>query len=228
MERFFYGSQHTSRMKSGYVWGKKLALVIVDPQRKFSLNIPEWESRRDSGVKGINRFARIFRENGAPVVFIHFDGASHTGYAKDDGDEWLEGMETADSDIVVHKTNMSCFKQTDLEEVLKSRGVDCAIYVGMLTEYCVISTYFGSSERSIFPYLGEGALIPYNSNGNEAAELICNTLSPELAEKFLKGEQPEIRLEDVIRIGCPASSDPWNKGTYRRACTGALTAPCGA
>ena len=41
MERFFYGSQHTSRMKSGYVWGKKLALVIVDPQRKFSLNIPK-------------------------------------------------------------------------------------------------------------------------------------------------------------------------------------------
>ncbi len=197
-------------MRSGYVWGKKLALVIIDPQRKFSLDLPDWASRRDSAVAGINAFARIFRENGAPVVFIHFDGASHTGYPGDDGDEWLQGIETDPSDIVVHKQNMSCFKQTELEEVLRSRGVDCAVYTGMLTEYCVISTYFGSSERSIFPYLGEGALIPYNAEGNKAAELICNTVDIAVAEKFLKGEQPEIRLEDVIRFRTNGPRIQWS------------------
>lgn len=186
-------------MKAGFIWGKKCALVIIDPQRKFSLDIPDWETRRDSAVEAMNTFAALFRENGAPVVFIRFDGSSHTGYSGDDGDEWLQGLETAETDIVVHKENMSCFKQTELEKVLGENGVDCAVYVGMLTEYCVISTYFSSSERGIVPYLGEKAMIPYNAEGNKAAELICNTVDPELVGRFLRGEQPEIRLEDLFR-----------------------------
>ncbi len=172
------------------IWGKKLALVVIDPQRKFTLGIPEWGERARAAVEGINAFARVFRENGAPVVFIGYEGASHTGYDAPDADDWLDGIETAPTDIVVRKRNMNCFKDTDLEKVLKDNGVDCAVFAGMLTELCVISTYFAASEREVFPYLGKGATIAYNSNGNEAAEVICNMVDLATAERFLKGEQP--------------------------------------
>ncbi len=176
-----------------YVWGKKVALVIVDPQRKFSLNVPDWESRMGSAVKGINEFAKLFREHGCPVILIRFIGESHTGYQGDDADEWLPGLEVKDSDIIVDKQHMNCFKDTNLLDILKENGVDSAIYAGMLTEFCVISTYFGSGERSVFPYLAKGALIPYNEKGNDAAELICSMVEVPTVKRFLDGDQPPIQ-----------------------------------
>ena len=176
------------------IWGKKMALVIIDPQRKFSLDIPDWEDRARPAVEAINSFAKEFRSRGRPVIFIHFDGPSHTGYSGDDADSWLPGLESCDSDIVVHKCHMNCFKETDLEKVLRDSGSDCALFTGMLTEYCVISTYFAASERGIVPYLGKDALIPYNSKGNEAAELICSTAGIETVKRFLDGEQAPIRM----------------------------------
>jgi len=172
------------------VWGSRMALVVVDPQRKFTIDVPDWNDRMTSAVRGINEYAKIFREFGMPVIFIRFDGKSHTGYAGDDADEWLEGIEVADTDVIIDKKHMNCFKQTNLESVLRENMIDCALFAGMLTEFCVISTYFGASERDVTPYLGRGALIPYHQNGNEAAELICCVLNPATVRRFLAGEQP--------------------------------------
>ncbi len=183
------------------IWGKRMALVMVDPQRKFSLKVPDWGERMGSAVEGMNRFSRIFRRYDAPVVLVRFEGPSHCGYEGDDGDDWLPGLETEPTDVVVSKRNMSCFKETDLLKVLQDRGADCALFVGMLTEFCVISTYFAASERNIMPYLGKGAMIAYNLNGNEAAELVCGTVEEHTVERFLSGEQPEPVMPFERRCG---------------------------
>lgn len=171
------------------IWGSSLALVVVDPQRKFALKDPEWSEIRDRAVEGMNRYIRIFREHSAPTIFIHFDGQPHVPYEGADGDDWLQGIDFRDSDIVVHKGCMSCFKQTDLEEVLRGLGIDSILLIGMLTEYCVTSTYFSASERGISACLGKGALIEYNHDGNHAAEIICSTVTEDVVETFLDGKQ---------------------------------------
>ena len=171
------------------IWGTKMAMVVVDPQRKFSLPTPDWERTRDEAVANINSYARIFRERGIPVFFIFFDGESHVPYKGTDGDEWLLGIETDPTDIVVHKSHMSCFKETVLEKELKSRGFDCILLTGMLTEFCVAGTYFGAIDRDINAYLGKGALIAYSPEGNPASEVLCNTLEKDVLVKFLDGKQ---------------------------------------
>lgn len=171
------------------IWGTKMAMVVVDPQRKFTLPIPEWDERSSAAIAGINRYARIFRSRGIPVFFIHYDGKSHVPYGKNDGDEWLDGIETDPSDIVIHKKHMSCFKETELEKELKSRGFDVILLAGMLTEFCVISTYYSAVEREINAYLAKGALIQYNPNGNESAEVVCNNTDEGVIERFLDGKQ---------------------------------------
>ena len=182
------------------ICGKNIALIVIDAQRKFSLTQqPDWSARMDEAVKGINAFSRLFREHGRPVVLIHFDGASHTGYDGEDGDEWLPGIETADSDIVIHKSNISCFKDTELESTLDDLDIDCAIYAGMVTEFCVVTTFYGSLERGFFPYLGKGALISYYPEGNHAAEVLCNTVDTAVAERFLDGRQPPVEFPDHHR-----------------------------
>ena len=179
-----------------YIWGKHVALVVVDPQRKFSLKTEDWDQRSSSAVESINAFTKLFRRYNAPVIFIHFDGSSHTGYDGDDGDDWLKGIETSDSDIVVHKKHMNCFKETDLEKVLKDHKIDCALFAGMLTEFCVATTYFAAAERGIFPYMAKDALIPYDKEGNRASEIMCTTVTLETTERYLKGEQPPVVIDE--------------------------------
>lgn len=164
-------------------------MVVIDPERKFSLPVPEWPEIRDTAVKGINRYADMFRSRGLPVIFVHYDGESHIPYKGDDGDEWLEGIVTEPSDIVVHKTCMSCFKKTVLEKTLKDLGVDCIMLCGMLTEFCVASTYFGASERDLSAGILVDALISYSPEGLDAAKVLLNWADDEVIEKFLDGKQ---------------------------------------
>ena len=178
-------------MKAESIWGKKMAMIVIDPQRKFSLPVADWKERMEPAVEAINEYARIFRKYGAPVIFVGFVGPSHCGYEGDDGDEWLQGLEVEDSDIIVRKEHMNCFKETDLVDILSKNGIDCVLFAGMLTEFCVITTYYGAGERGICPYLGKDATIPYNQEGNKAAEVICSVVEADTLRKYLSGEQPE-------------------------------------
>lgn len=173
-------------MEYGHINGTRAALVVVDPQRKFFLKRDDWDEIRDRAVSEINRYARLFREHGMPVVFIHFDGPTHEPYPGTDGDEWLQGLEVLENDSIVHKTAMSCFKKTDLEHVLKELGADSIVLCGMLTEYCVCSTYFGAKERDIFATTLPSAMIPFNENGAEAGKIIMNHISDEDLARFLE------------------------------------------
>ena len=177
------------------IYGTKMAMVVVDPQKKFSLDSPDWPEKSSSAVEKINMYTRLFREFGAPVIFIHFDGESHCNYKGDDGDEWLDGIETDPGDIVVHKTAMNCFKKTELENVLHGLGADCILLTGMLSEFCVISTYFAAGERSMMPYIGRGGLISYYDKGNEAVELIASVVEEDVVRRFLAGEQPPMAID---------------------------------
>lgn len=179
------------------IWGKKMALVIVDPQRKFTLDIPDWDTRMSEAIRGINSFSEVFRRNGAPVILISFDGKSHTGYSGADENEWLPGLKVEESDIVVHKMHMNCFKETDLEKVLRDTGSDCVLLAGMLTEYCVMTTYFAAAERGFYPFLAKDSTICYDPRGNEAAEIICSIVDTDTVDRFLKGEQPEVDLDSL-------------------------------
>ena len=182
-------------MQRDYIYGEKAALVVVDPQRKFSLPTEDWEQVRDKVVPEINRYAKLFREHGLPVIFIAFQGPAHIPYPGADGDEWLQGIETAPTDIVVKKENMSCFKQTDLEEILKERKVDHVFLAGMLAEYCVTATYFSAIERSIGSVVLPSALIAYKPEGLEAVKVLLNWTPDDVLMAYFEGRQgppPEI------------------------------------
>ena len=176
-------------MMQNKVWGKKLALVVIDPQRKFTLLAPDWESKRDAAVKGINEYAKLFREFGMPVLFVRYIGTSHTGYTGEDSEEWLQGIEPEPNDTIVPKTNMSCFKQTELAKILGDMGVETIILCGMLTEFCVASTYFTAGDHGFVAYLAKDALIPYGPEGNSAAYTLCNTVDGEVLRNLFEGKQ---------------------------------------
>ena len=174
-------------MHRTHLLGNNLALIVVDAQRKFSIDRPDWAEIRDPGVAGINRYARMFRKAGRPVIFMAFEGETHNPYDGDDGDEWLQGLEFEPTDIVVKKYAMSSFKGTELDAVLKRTNTDSVVIVGAYAELCVAATYFSATEHDYSSYIGKGAIIAWtNPGGVEATELMCGMATEELVKEKLK------------------------------------------
>lgn len=127
----------------------KAALLIIDMQ-KGCLE-PGSEDSLYGAAETINRTSRFFRELGYPVFVVQDknvgEGPGSTPF------EVLEAVETCPSDISIHKTQLNAFWQTELESLLREKGVEFLVLSGFSAGYCVLATYNGACERGFTPVL---------------------------------------------------------------------------
>jgi ureidoacrylate peracid hydrolase len=144
----------------------RCALLVVDMQNYFcepgqACEIP---LAREI-VPNINRLARATRESGATVIWIlmtqspaemkswsvFYDHLNTPGYAKNEMERLSEGdhgnalwhaMEPARGDLTVRKKRFSAFIQgsSDLDAILKARGIDTVVITGTTTQTCCQTT----------------------------------------------------------------------------------------
>ncbi len=117
----------------------KTALLIIDMQQ----GLCEGEGRAyasDEVIARINRVAARQRAIDAPVIFIQHE--STAGYLEHGTREWqlADGLELQPGDLRVRKKTPDAFLNTDLEALLKARGVEELVICGMHTEFCVDTT----------------------------------------------------------------------------------------
>ncbi len=110
------------------------ALLIIDVQQ----GLCEGEGRAfesDEVIARINRVAAQVRGVGWPVVFIQHE--SSAGYLEHGSAGWqlAHGLLAEAGDLRVRKTTPDTFQGTDLDALLKARGVDKLIVCGMHTEF---------------------------------------------------------------------------------------------
>ena len=116
-------------------------------------------------VPRLKRFISAAREHGMPVLFvknvynskndwylsdvflehmIRRRGSSYTGYRVCEPDSWgglfYGGVKPVDGEPVVIKHRFSAFQSTDLDLILRSRGIRTLILTGVATNICVEST----------------------------------------------------------------------------------------
>ncbi|AUI58187.1 cysteine hydrolase family protein [Amycolatopsis sp. BJA-103] len=136
------------------------ALIIGDLQRGITGNYPFAERV----LPPLTDLLPRAREAGALVVFVHFalrgNGADlPPGNAlfesfHEAGDTFHEGsagtelaLPVAAEDVVVVKRRASAFAGTDLDLVLRSRGVDTVVIAGVATSAMVAATCYDAADR---------------------------------------------------------------------------------
>lgn len=117
----------------------KTALLVIDMQQ----GLCEGEGRAhgsDEVIARINPMANRLREAAVPIVFIQHESTS--GYLEHGTREWqlADGLQVQPGDLRVRKKTPDAFLNTDLEALLKARGVEAVIVCGMHTEFCVDTT----------------------------------------------------------------------------------------
>jgi len=171
---------------------RRIALVVIDVQRKFTGGSIS-ESKNLEVIDTVNKATRLFHDNDRPVIFVYYDGPCEcSSYDKNDGDEYLHGIISDPRDIVVHKGHMNSFVDTRLADVVKECGCDSMLLAGMVTQYCVLGTYFGAFEHNLSPYLLKGGTIATEEKYNEAACVLCKTFTlDDVKENVESTKMPE-------------------------------------
>ncbi len=130
---------------------KKTALVLIDLQNAIvSMNpMPHTAAQV---VENSRKLAEAFRIHGAPVVYVRVDLNDFMMFPVDQphtmGDKPLPAVasEIAPSagfqtgDTLITKRHWGAFAGTDLEQQLKSRGIDTVVLTGISTNIGVEST----------------------------------------------------------------------------------------
>ena len=117
----------------------KRAVLVIDVQKALFDSEPR-PFDADKTVERINAVTSSARAAGLPVIFIQHE-APESAVANGTSGWQLEGnLGVAKSDLRVRKTTPDSFLRTDLEMLLKERGVNHLIVCGYATEFCVDTT----------------------------------------------------------------------------------------
>ncbi|RLF58661.1 MAG: cysteine hydrolase [Thermoplasmata archaeon] len=126
------------------------ALLIIDMLKDFvyedgALPVPKAVDL----VPFINREIRKFRNEGLPIIFVC------DSHSEDDeefklwgkhcikgtrGAEIVDELEKEENDLIIEKTRYSGFYKTNLNDVLKEKGIEEVVLTGVLTDVCVLYT----------------------------------------------------------------------------------------
>ncbi len=165
--------------------GRNPALLIIDIQNKF-IEVTEGLGRSMLGkINTVNEAIDLFRSKNRPVIYMMFDGMQHIDKPIDDPDGLIQQIkQPMDGEPVIHKTVMNSFFETDLEKVLKDRGCDSIVIVGLVAHLCVAATYYSAYDHGIDPFILKGAIAATDESNVEHVEAILNRVT---MDELVKG-----------------------------------------
>ncbi len=157
-------------------FGPDSALLLIDVQTGVNV-LDHWggPTGRRNNPKAEDRqrdLLRAFRDVGRQVAFTRHDSreaASPLKFSLPTGAQ-IDGLETADGDIVVEKDVNSGFLGTPLEIELRRAGIRRLVVGGFFTNFCVETTVRMAGNMGYDVYLAEDACATTNRVGPDGTD----------------------------------------------------------
>ena len=117
------------------------ALVIVDVQK----GVVEHAQDRDAVIANINTVLDRARAAKVPVIWVQHNAEDMP--IDSDGWQYVDELQRADDEPLVHKQYGDSFEETELESLLAERKVGRLVVTGAQTDACIRSTLHGAITR---------------------------------------------------------------------------------
>ncbi len=202
----------------------RTALLVVDMQNCFVADSPVAAPLGTEVARRLNRLAAACRQAGIPIIWtrhvVRPDGSNigllgeiispvAAGIINDDAPTAALHplMDVRPGDVVVGKPRFGSFHGTDLELILRSRGIDTLILGGISTNVCVDTTAREAAAREFrVLFLSDGTAnfdLPDGGLGPASAEELQRTACAVMAFGFAE----VITVDQVLnRIPVAASA----------------------
>jgi nicotinamidase-related amidase len=118
------------------------ALLVIDVQKGVVANVHQ----RDEVIGNINSLVDKARTEDVPVIWVQHSSDDELPPGSDQW-QYVDELQRAESEPLVHKRYGDSFEDTDLESELAARGVGRLIVTGAQTDACIRSTLHGAFTR---------------------------------------------------------------------------------
>lgn len=121
----------------------KIGFLVIDMQ---AIHLQGVEAQMiNNACEHINYVSDLLRSNDHIVIHIQdIEGITEASRAEFDT---LSDIQIKDTDLILTKEETNSFWKTELEQILRDRGVEFLILAGNAAEHCVLFTYNGARER---------------------------------------------------------------------------------
>ncbi len=154
----------------------KAALIVMDIQNAYLPYMDEKDKK--IGMEHINWAIALFRESGFPVIRVYHTDPQQGPAPGTEGFEFPKTVAIKDDDPKIVKNYASAFKKTDLDKVLRERGVNTVFLVGLSAVGCVLATYHGADDLEYNVFMVKHALISHDAALTKSIYDICQNISP--------------------------------------------------
>lgn len=151
------------------------ALLVIDVQNAFLSYMSDQDKKLAPEM--INYAIAQFRQNGHPVIRIYHTDPNWGPKPDTEPFEFPSSIAIKPDDPKVVKNHPSAFKKTELETLLREKGVNALFLVGLSATGCVLATYQGAAERDFDVFMVRDALISPDTELTRAVERISETVS---------------------------------------------------
>ena len=149
----------------------KPALLVIDVQKQFFKSDPDTEKSLNNAVQYIVPTIALFHEMKFPVVFVQHMEEEDGLLPGTEGFELPEAFDVQTGDLRITKTYNNAFNKTELNENLRTLGVDTLIITGYCAEWCILSTIRGAWDLDYKTFILPGAIA---SGSKEAISFVEN------------------------------------------------------
>ncbi|HNY02345.1 MAG TPA: isochorismatase family cysteine hydrolase [Bacteroidales bacterium] len=162
----------------------KPALLVIDVQKQFLPMMSKED--QDRALEMINWSIWMFRKYDLPVIRIYHTSDKWGPKPGEPGFEFGDSVKVLPSDAKVVKTYGSGFNKTDLDKILKEKGINTLFLCGLSAVGCVLATYEDAANYDYTAFLIRDALLSQNAQYTDQVETIFNALDLETINYMLK------------------------------------------
>jgi len=127
------------------------ALIMVDCQNTYREGIMQLTGVEEA-IKEAQKLLKLARELNVPVIHIQHDAGEGTPYdIRTNIGAISDEVAPEDDEVVIIKNYPNAFYKTQLDEVLKSQGINKIILAGFMTHMCINSTAHGGFNLGYSP-----------------------------------------------------------------------------
>ena len=163
----------------------KPALLVIDIQNAY-LSMMD-ERNKEKGMYMINGFISAFRKKGFPVIHIYHEDIV-SGYGPKKGTDAFEfpatvSMQPEDAKVIKHYGDG--FNKTDLDPILKEKGINTVFMCGLSAVGCVLHTWVGAQNHDYKAFLLKDAIISHDGEYTKAIETIFDAIGWDTVQTML-------------------------------------------
>lgn len=162
----------------------KPALLVIDVQKKF---VPLMSAEdRERALEMMKWSIWIFRQYGLPVIRIYHTSDEWGPKPGSPEFEFHDSLKIEPADPKVIKTYASGFNKTELNNLLKEKGINTLFLCGLSTVGCVLATYLDASNYDYKAFMIRDAMLSHNAQYTDQIETIFNAVDLDLIDYMLK------------------------------------------